>query len=138
MNNRLQWLAKYRVTNICRQRRNRKAIWVNKNNEVVKPTHYNLRELLFSESKKMFGKKKKLIWFWSKIFQKIPNSFIFSIFKRSPFWPQRSPLVTPWWPFGTAKVTLLFYNLTEIFDFLCKRWPFGPLFTHFHSLEKIK
>ena len=60
MNNRLQWLAKYRVTNICRQRRNRKATWVNKNNEVVKPTHYNLRELLFSESKKMFGKKKNL------------------------------------------------------------------------------
>ena len=43
MNNRLQWLAKYRVTNICRQRRSRKAIWVNNNNEVVKPTHYNLQ-----------------------------------------------------------------------------------------------
>ena len=42
MNSRPNWLEKYRVKNIFRKRRNKKAVYVDSQNNVVLATHYNL------------------------------------------------------------------------------------------------
>jgi len=42
MSARPAWLERYRVRNIFRNRKNKKAVYIDKNSDVVKATHYNL------------------------------------------------------------------------------------------------
>ena len=42
MSARPEWLEKFRVRNLYRNERNKKAVYINRENSVVLPTHFNL------------------------------------------------------------------------------------------------
>ena len=42
MSERPEWLERYRVVNIFRNKKNKKAVYVDKKSDIVRPTHFNL------------------------------------------------------------------------------------------------
>ena len=42
MNTRPEWLIKFRVLNVNKDRRNKKAVYLDRSNNLVVPTHFNL------------------------------------------------------------------------------------------------
>ena len=48
-----EWLERYRIRNIFRNRKNRKAVYVDKNSDIVNATHFNLRGGAYSVPRDM-------------------------------------------------------------------------------------